>query len=84
MEGSRHGEAEGLLGREAILEGRLEGEEAGRQNGLEDLHEGRSGQTASKVARKHKKASVVIQKANGRIQEERTYPRSSDPRKTKG
>ena len=42
-------------------------------------------QTASKVARKDKKkASVVIRKANGRIQEERTYPRGSDPRKTKG
>jgi hypothetical protein len=41
-------------------------------------------QTASKVARKDKKASVVIRKANGRIQEERTYPRRSDPRKTKG
>jgi uncharacterized protein DUF2188 len=40
--------------------------------------------TASKVARKDKKASVVIRKANGRIQEERTYPRGSGPRKTKG
>jgi len=41
-------------------------------------------QTASKVARKDKKASVVIRKANGRIQEERTYPRGSGPRKRKG
>jgi len=28
--------------------------------------------------------SVKIQKQNGRIQEERTYPRSRDPRKSKG
>ena len=29
-------------------------------------------------------ASVYIHGTNGRIQEERTYPRSADPRKTKG
>ena len=29
-------------------------------------------------------ASVFIHGANGRIQEERTYPRSADPRKSKG
>jgi hypothetical protein len=28
--------------------------------------------------------SLKIHKNNGRIQEERTYPRSKDPRKTKG
>ena len=28
--------------------------------------------------------SVRIKKENGRIQEERTYPRSRDPRRTKG
>lgn len=28
--------------------------------------------------------SVKIQKMNGRYQEERTYPRSRDPRKSKG
>lgn len=28
--------------------------------------------------------SVKIQKENGRIQEERTYPRSEDPRESKG
>ena len=28
--------------------------------------------------------SVKIQKQNGRFQEERTYPRSKDPRKSKG
>jgi hypothetical protein len=28
--------------------------------------------------------SVKIQKENGRFQEERTYPRSADPRKSKG
>jgi hypothetical protein len=39
---------------------------------------------ATRVARKDKRASVVIRKTNGRIQEERTYPRGSDPRKRKG
>lgn len=29
-------------------------------------------------------ASVYIHGVNGRIQEERTYPRSADPRKSKG
>ena len=28
--------------------------------------------------------SLKIHKGNGRIQEERTYPRSADPRKSKG
>lgn len=28
--------------------------------------------------------SVKIQKVNGRIQEERTFPRSADPRKSRG
>lgn len=28
--------------------------------------------------------SVKIQKTNGRFQEERTFPRSADPRRTKG
>jgi hypothetical protein len=28
--------------------------------------------------------SVKIQKENGRFQEERTYPRSADPKKSKG
>jgi hypothetical protein len=39
---------------------------------------------AAQVARKDKRSSVVIRKANGRIQEERTYPRGSDPGETKG
>jgi hypothetical protein len=29
-------------------------------------------------------SSVYIHGTNGRIQEERTYPRSADPRETKG
>ena len=29
-------------------------------------------------------ASVKIKKVDGKIQEERTYPRSSDPKKSKG
>ncbi len=37
-----------------------------------------------KVARKQDSASLRIQRADGRIQEERTYPRSSDPRGSKG
>jgi hypothetical protein len=39
------------------------------------------------VASKAKRSggtSVVIHKRTGEIQEERTYPRSADPRKTKG
>lgn len=37
------------------------------------------------VARKARKpTSVRIHKANGRIQEERTYPRSADPKTSKG
>ena len=39
---------------------------------------------ATQVARKDKRASVVIRKTNGRIQEERTYPRGADARKSKG
>jgi hypothetical protein len=39
---------------------------------------------AMKVARKQDSASLRIQRADGRIQEERTYPRSSDPRGSKG
>jgi hypothetical protein len=39
---------------------------------------------AVKVARKRDSASLRIQRADGRIQEERTYPRSSDPRGSKG
>lgn len=33
---------------------------------------------------KNKQGSVRIHKVNGRIQEERTYPRSKDPRSSKG
>jgi hypothetical protein len=37
------------------------------------------------VAKKAKKpTSVRIHKANGQIQEERTYPRSADPKQSKG
>lgn len=31
-----------------------------------------------------KTASVKIHKADGTLEEERTYPRSADPRRTKG
>jgi hypothetical protein len=33
---------------------------------------------------KDKKASVRIHKEDGKIQEERTYPRSADPKRSKG
>lgn len=36
------------------------------------------------VAKKQPKAQVRIKGKNGRIQEERTYPRSSDPKRTPG
>lgn len=39
----------------------------------------------AKVARRDPEAvTVKIHKVNGRIQEERTYPRSADPRRSKG
>ncbi len=40
--------------------------------------------TATATASKDKRSSVVIHKADGKVQEERTYPRGSDPRKSKG
>jgi hypothetical protein len=36
------------------------------------------------VAKKQPKAQVRIKGRNGRIQEERTFPRSSDPKRTQG
>jgi hypothetical protein len=43
------------------------------------------GQKTAAVAKKAKKpTSVRIHKANGQIQEERTYPRSADPKQSKG
>jgi hypothetical protein len=38
----------------------------------------------TEVAKKQPKARVRIKGKNGRIQNERTYPRSSDPRRTPG
>ncbi len=35
-------------------------------------------------AKKGKATSVRIHKKNGHLQEERTYPRSADPRRSKG
>ena len=37
----------------------------------------------AKVARKQKRSALIIRKTNGRIQEERTYPRGSGPRKSR-
>ena len=36
------------------------------------------------VAKKQPMAQVLIHKMDGKIQEERTYPRSSDPRSSRG
>jgi hypothetical protein len=41
-------------------------------------------QTAAKAKAAAEPVSVRIHKGNGRIQEERTYPRSADPKKSKG
>lgn len=39
---------------------------------------------AARIARQQPSASLRIQGRDGRIQDERTYPRSSDPRRSKG
>jgi Uncharacterized protein conserved in bacteria (DUF2188) len=39
---------------------------------------------AVKIARQQDAASLKIKRATGQIQEERTYPRRSDPRRSKG
>lgn len=36
------------------------------------------------IAKASGKSSVVVHKANGKFQEERTYPKSSDPHPPKG
>lgn len=36
------------------------------------------------LAKKDKLSQVIIHKTDGKIQEERTYPRSSDPRGSRG
>lgn len=41
-------------------------------------------QTAATARATDEPVSVRIHKENGRIQEERTYPRSADPKKSKG
>jgi hypothetical protein len=41
-------------------------------------------QKTIEIAKNHNNSQVFIHATNGRIQEERTYPRSIDPRKTKG
>lgn len=41
-------------------------------------------QTAAKARADAEPVSVTIHKENGRIQEERTYPRSADPHGSKG
>lgn len=41
-------------------------------------------QTAQVARKDSQPVSVRIHKVNGRIQEERTYPRAADPRRSKG
>lgn len=41
-------------------------------------------ESAPDFVRGHGGGSLKIHKENGRIQEERTYPKSADPRKTRG
>ena len=41
-------------------------------------------QRTIEIAKEKPEAQVIIHKADGRIQEERTYPGSKDPRETKG
>ena len=41
-------------------------------------------ESAKKLRGSNEPSSLKIHKENGRIQEERTYPRSADPRKSKG
>lgn len=41
-------------------------------------------QKVIEIAKKQESASVKIHKMNGKIQEERTYPRKSDPYPPKG
>lgn len=41
-------------------------------------------QTAAAARKSPQPVSVKIHKGNGRIQEERTYPRSADPRNRRG
>jgi hypothetical protein len=41
-------------------------------------------QTAAVARKDPQPVTVKIHKADGRIQEERTYPRSADPRSSKG
>lgn len=36
------------------------------------------------ILAEHNTATLKIKRADGRVREERTYPRSSDPRRTKG
>ena len=40
--------------------------------------------TAAAAKKDSQPVSVRIHKADGRLQEERTYPRSADPRRSKG
>lgn len=75
---------EGLLRRESILQPGWEGKQQGGKTVAKSKTKAVAVKDAAQVARKDKQSSVVIREANGRIQEERTYPRGSDPRQTKG
>ena len=36
------------------------------------------------IAKNHSTSSVIIHKQDGKVEEERTFPRGSDPERTKG
>lgn len=50
---------------------------------LKDLNKVEATRAAADFMKDHP-GSLKIHKMNGRIQEERTYPRSADPKKSKG
>lgn len=66
---------------EGNWQGRLEG--AARASVVSDT-KAAAQQATITMAKKAGNASVYIHGTNGRIQEERTYPRSADPRDSQG
>lgn len=58
--------------------------EAGNDLGITGSNKANVMERTIAKAKEQGESSVIIHSADGRIQEERTYPRSADPRKTKG
>jgi hypothetical protein len=59
-------------------------DDAGRRRAGADTKDEAVRETADAARRSRDEASVVIHLQNGRFEEERTYPRSADPRSSKG